>query len=701
MRELNFSNLSIILTLTLIFIILFSSSSYSLDLVADLYNAGDYQEAISHLEQINVNDYQDLSELEKYRHLALLHKEAGNRKRYREILFDLHTEHPENKLLHLDTAVAFYQNADYQEAAVLFDELLINLEDKQFEDNEGLPVTELMRLYYYQGKNARARENFTKARYSWRQGLEVEEHSQFYIELGNLKFDLNEYQKAYNYYQLALDLDSSLNYLYPKMAEAAENFDDLSKAADYWQQSLETGIHPERAEKNLTRLRQIMSEPEDIAETEEEELPEVDIEEVWQPEWHDIARIDDHENSPQIKIKTGTPREELLLKFDSSFVIETRDGNTVASGNAHEVWEVSLQENSLNLKSQEHEGDITSLPAETELIFQSSNNNSSYMLHNVMFGADYYWAGREDRQYRGDLLIYPQPEQNNFITVNQVHLEEYLLSVVPSEMPASWPEEALKAQVLAARSYAYHNLGRRHEDDPYNLCDTVHCAVYSGVKSETERTNSAVKKTIGEVGLYEGEVIEAVFSSNSGGHTEAASNVWGGETEYLSGADLQKNTDYDFPLLPFDLRNWLTRRVQTYSGPGGYSYEPAYRWIRRLDSEFLQENFDLDKIIDVTVEKRTDKGYVQSLIIMGEDDLVEISGDSIRSALGGLRSNKFIIQNKYTDDGEIQSVSFYGAGWGHGVGMDQTASAQMAQEGMNYKDIFSHFYQNIKIDTIY
>ena len=693
MQKLKLKKTIIIFAISIV-VILYSGNSYSLEIVAELYNEGNYQEAISYLQKLDSPE-NELEKSEKFRHLAFLYKEAGNIEKYAEILSNLYDDKPENNKIHLETAIALYQIGSYDEASVLFDELIIDIED-----NSDLPISDLIRAYYYQGKTAFNREKFNKARHSWNQGLSLEEHSQFYIELGNLNFKLEEYESALNYYKQALETDGSLNYLYPRMADVAENLEELEKAANFWQRSMETGVHRNKAEKNLTRLRELLSEPKPELKPEEKVSPEVEAEETWKPVWQDTEPIEGHHNSPKILIKTGTSREELMLKFNSSFAIVTDGGDTVASGNPYETWKISIDENEFNIISLESEKSIT-LPAERKLIFQSSNNNSTYMLHNVIYGQDYYWAGREDRQYRGDLIIFPGSSQKKFTAVNRVHLEEYLLSVVPSEMPAGWPLEALKTQALAARSFAYYNLDRRHQDDPYDLCDTVHCAVYSGINSETESTNRAVIETIGEMGVHNGEVIEAVFSSNSGGHTEAASEIWGGESSYLTGTNLQLESNYDFPLLPAEMQDWVTRRVNTYSGPGEYSYQPAYRWVRRLDAEFLQESFDLDKIEEIFVKQRTSNGFVKNIRIEGGDETIEISGDSIRSNLGGLRSNKFVIQKEYSPEGEIQTVSFYGAGWGHGVGMDQTASAHMAEDGMNYKEIFNQFYQDIKVEKIY
>src|SRR5262249_55299463 len=126
---------------------------------------------------------------------------------------------------------------------------------------------------------------------------------------------------------------------------------------------------------------------------------------------------------------------------------------------------------------------------------------------------------------RGALSIQPASQGAGVNVVNYLDLEDYLLSVVPSEMPSGWPIEALKAQAISARSYAVSNLGK-HGADGYDLKDNIEDQVYSGVKSEAESANLAVSSTQDLVLKYEGKPICAYFHSASGGGTETSENVW-------------------------------------------------------------------------------------------------------------------------------------------------------------------------------
>lgn len=134
--------------------------------------------------------------------------------------------------------------------------------------------------------------------------------------------------------------------------------------------------------------------------------------------------------------------------------------------------------------------------------------------------------------YRGYIL--PEKTGSGIQVVNVVDAEEYLYGVVPAEMPASWHLEALKAQSVAARSYMENQRGR-HASAGYDICDTTHCQVYAGTSKEHENSTAAVQQTAGQLAYHNGSVIDAVFHSSSGGHTENAENVWVGAHAYLVG----------------------------------------------------------------------------------------------------------------------------------------------------------------------
>lgn len=132
--------------------------------------------------------------------------------------------------------------------------------------------------------------------------------------------------------------------------------------------------------------------------------------------------------------------------------------------------------------------------------------------------------------YRGFLTI--QNKGNKLTVINNVDLEDYIKGVVPSEMPSSWELEALKAQAIAARSYALANLGKRASLG-FDLKDTPEDQAYGGASAETAKTNSAVEETDGLVLTYNYKVVSAYYSASAGGKTISAKDVWGSDLPYI------------------------------------------------------------------------------------------------------------------------------------------------------------------------
>ncbi|HHV72515.1 MAG TPA: SpoIID/LytB domain-containing protein, partial [Clostridia bacterium] len=144
----------------------------------------------------------------------------------------------------------------------------------------------------------------------------------------------------------------------------------------------------------------------------------------------------------------------------------------------------------------------------------------------------------QGKLYRGKLEV-SLDKNGSLIVVNELPIEDYLCGVLPQEMLAWFPEEALKAQAVASRTYTYSNLNK-HKNNNYNLCATTHCQVYGGAGVEDSRTNNAVYSTRGEVLTYNGTLISAFYHASSGGHTENSENVWSAALPYLKGV-----VDYD------------------------------------------------------------------------------------------------------------------------------------------------------------
>ena len=207
---------------------------------------------------------------------------------------------------------------------------------------------------------------------------------------------------------------------------------------------------------------------------------------------------------------------------------------------------------------------------------------------------------------------------NGLYTLNHISVEEYLYSVVPSEMPPSWHKEALKAQAVAARNYAIANRGT-HSFEGFDVCDSIHCQVYSGVSKEQDSTNVAVDETKGIMAYFNGESINAVFSSSSGGYTDNSENVWGNKIPYL-------------------------RAVED-------KYEEGYKtWTRTFTFDELSNLAGIGNISEIIVQNSTQTGRVLSIKLIGDKGEKSLEKEEVRTFFsktndGSLLRKNFIVSN--------------------------------------------------------
>lgn len=274
--------------------------------------------------------------------------------------------------------------------------------------------------------------------------------------------------------------------------------------------------------------------------------------------------------------------------------------------------------------------------------------------------------------FRGDLELMPSPANpKTFQVINPVLLEDYLLSVVPSESPASWPLESLKAQSLAARTYAVANWGKRKAEG-FDMSDDTSDQMYRGVVTEAPGPNEAVKATAHQVITHQGKPINALFFSCSGGMTDSAKEVWGMDLPYIQ------------PVPDFD------------------QAAPRYRWNVTKSQADLQAaakklGVDVGIVKSVTPLTLTPQGRVQSLRINGTTGSAEVDGNKFRFAAG---LNSTFWKASPSGNGNARSISFDGGGWGHGLGMSQYGARQMAADGKDAEAIIKHYYQGVAIESL-
>ena len=290
-------------------------------------------------------------------------------------------------------------------------------------------------------------------------------------------------------------------------------------------------------------------------------------------------------------------------------------------------------------------------------------------------------------EYKEEASLYDYGEYNKVKLlhtktgeVEELDLDQYLLGVVSSEMPASFEIEALKAQAVVARTYTIYKVTEEKKHENADICDDSKCCQawiskedrFAKWNEEEREVNwskieDAVNSTKGEIVTYDGKPINAFFHSNSGGTTDTATAVWGGTNyPYLQAVETSGEDAYT-----------------QYSSEVVLSKEEFTNKIKEYHSEF-QIDFNLENQIEIlsyTEGERVNEIRIGNL---------NLSGVEIRNIFK-LKSARFEI----SIDGE--NVRFNVVGYGHGVGMSQTGADSMAKQGKNYDEIIKHFYTGVEI----
>lgn len=336
----------------------------------------------------------------------------------------------------------------------------------------------------------------------------------------------------------------------------------------------------------------------------------------------------------------------------------------------------------------------------------------------VDVGTGFHWESSETRLY-GGIVEFLVDDHGSITVVNELSLEEYLKGVVPSEMPVSFPYEALKAQAVAARVEAIAKAGLRHPLKAFDLCDDVHCQVFSGKTRHADAGNNAVESTRGIFMVYRKKIVEAFYAGVCGGHTENNDNVWLMDSKpYLAGVldnhgrRLSNALDDES-----NARKWIDTKpdvnCNTTHGavPDALNYSKKYfRWQVEYDRAELEKIIsqktgeDFGELVDLVPLKRGVSGRLLELQVVGTRKRFVISRElPIRQALS--KTTLYSACCYFKKEGGMRDLParfiIKGAGWGHGVGMCQVGAAMMAQAGKKFDEILSHYYKGIMLEVLY
>ncbi len=382
--------------------------------------------------------------------------------------------------------------------------------------------------------------------------------------------------------------------------------------------------------------------------------------------------------------------------------------------------------------------------AEGAFIRLSADQGSTFKLSGVTIGIQFHWERKEDQEFKGNLVLRAR-EDNTIAAINEIYLEDYLASVISSEMSAKAPKEFLKAHAIMSRSWLLAALDQkkappghknitakegelirwynREDHDIFDVCADDHCQRYQGItKIISEQAGEAVAETAGTVITYGDSVCDARYYKACGGLTENYETAWEDKKiPYLTGV-----SDSAFTHAPItneeEAARWILSSPDAYCNTQddallatvlpGFDRETAafFRWrveySRRELEDILRERSGMDfgELKEILPLQRGPSGRICRIRITGSRQSVVVGKElEIRRWLSRshLYSSAFIVSAEHGEDGKIERFTFDGAGWGHGVGLCQIGAAVMATRGFTAGQILKHYFRGAELKKIY
>jgi stage II sporulation protein D len=378
-------------------------------------------------------------------------------------------------------------------------------------------------------------------------------------------------------------------------------------------------------------------------------------------------------------------------------------------------------------------------------------NNSFFELKNVTIGVDFHWEQQVNQRFKGSLKLVP--ENGKVRAVNIIDLDEYLKSVISSEMSEAGSLSLLKAHAVISRSWLLAQIEKtkslragggiyqtsyetkdeitrwydREDHQNFDVCADDHCQRYQGItKIQTGKAMQAVEDTSGEVLTFEGKICDARYSKCCGGVTENFENVW----EPVQHLYLSKVVDNNEIPANFNLNlkdetnaeNWIRNTPPAFCNtvdkyileqvlPGfDQATTDFFRWKVEYSQKEIAEllknrsGFDFGEIINLEPVERGVSGRLTKLKITGTQKTLVVGKElEIRKCLSKshLYSSAFVVDCSEVENRIPQKFVFTGAGWGHGVGLCQIGAAVMGEKGYSYREILNHYFKGAELKKYY
>ncbi len=318
----------------------------------------------------------------------------------------------------------------------------------------------------------------------------------------------------------------------------------------------------------------------------------------------------------------------------------------------------------------------------------------TFLLKNVRIGIGFHWDRYEDQEFAGSLEIRNNPDGTQ-TAVNTLDLEDYLCSVISSEMSANSPMELLKAHAVISRSWAIRAIGHPNHDG-YDVCGDDHCQRYEGLRRMNERAVQAVRDTAHEVLMYNGEICDCRYYKCCGGRSEVWRTCWEDiDVPYIQSVECPYCGRVSAKTLRLVLNDYDQETRDFHEWKVTYTAAELGEIIR------TKSGIDFGDIVDLVPLQRGASGRICRLQIVGTKR-TEVIGKELKIRMWlsptCLYSSWFDIEKEPLDT-EPRHFVLSGHGWGHGAGLCQIGAAQMAEEGFTYKQILTFYYRSAVLGT--
>jgi len=372
--------------------------------------------------------------------------------------------------------------------------------------------------------------------------------------------------------------------------------------------------------------------------------------------------------------------------------------------------------------------------------------DATFTLHDVMIGKEFHWERKEDQTFCGNLRLIAH-DDGTIAVINQISVEEYLASVISSEMSGEAPFELLKAHAIISRSWLAAMLERkkgssitappraiqhegefirwydREDHDIFDVCADDHCQRYQGItRIISEGALKAVEATRGAFLLYGEEICDARFSKACGGLTEEFENTW--EDKRVPYLESISDSSIEHPKILNEpaAEDWILSNPDAYCNTTdetlvrqilpSFDQETTnfFRWAVDYERSDLEEiirsksGIDFGTLLDLVPLQRGPSGRIFRLKIEGSKKTLIVGKElEIRRWLSRthLYSSAFIVMKEREKDGTPKHFLLYGAGWGHGVGLCQIGAAVMATKQFSAEEILKHYFRNAQLQKLY